>query len=78
MPTLLLINGFRFFFYSNESNEPVHIHITKADAEPKVWLNPIEVVYMHGFNTSEQKFIIEIIQSNLENFKLKWYESFKQ
>jgi hypothetical protein len=38
MPTVLLLNGFRFFFYSNENNEPVHIHhcsqiILKEDLE---------------------------------------------
>ncbi|MGQ9799786.1 MAG: DUF4160 domain-containing protein [Ignavibacterium sp.] len=26
MPTILFINGWRFFFYSNEMNEPIHIH----------------------------------------------------
>lgn len=29
MPTVLFVNGFRFFFYSNENNEPVHIHVLK-------------------------------------------------
>lgn len=24
MPTVLRINGYRFFFYSNENNEPAH------------------------------------------------------
>lgn len=40
MPTILFINGFRFFFYSNENNEPAHIHVKKADAEAKIWLAP--------------------------------------
>lgn len=39
MPTLLLIKGLRFF-YSNENNEPAHVHITKGNAEGKVWLEP--------------------------------------
>jgi hypothetical protein len=41
MPTVLLINGFRFFFYSNENNEPAHIHVTKANADGKIWLEPV-------------------------------------
>ena len=45
MPTVLVVNGFRFFFYSNENNEPIHIHIEKAEASAKYWLNPIEEVY---------------------------------
>lgn len=78
MPTLLLINGFRFFFYSNEGNEPVHIHITKADAEAKFWLEPLEIAYVAGFNNAEQRFILQTIETNLENFKTQWYEYFKQ
>ena len=37
MPTVFRIDGFKFFFYSNEGNplEPVHIHILKAGAEAK-------------------------------------------
>lgn len=30
MPTLLKINGFKFFFYSNE-HEPKHIHVLKGE-----------------------------------------------
>ena len=33
MPTVLTTQGFRFFFYSNENDEPVHVHVSKADAE---------------------------------------------
>ena len=32
MPTILLKDGFCFFFYSSEGNEPQHIHFTKGDA----------------------------------------------
>jgi len=27
MPTVLRIEGFRFHFYSDEGNEPPHIHV---------------------------------------------------
>lgn len=35
MPTILQILGWRFFFYSNEGNEPIHIHAEKAEMECK-------------------------------------------
>ena len=38
MPIILLLNGWRFYFYSNENNEPIHIHIQKAEMEAKFWL----------------------------------------
>jgi Domain of unknown function (DUF4160) len=39
MPTILLIRGWRFFFYANERNEPIHIHCRKAEKECKYWLD---------------------------------------
>jgi len=30
MPTVMFLNGWRFFFYSNENDEPPHIHCKKA------------------------------------------------
>lgn len=43
MPVILRLNGFRFFFYSNEGNprEPAHIHISKAGVKAKFWLEPV-------------------------------------
>ncbi len=77
MPTVLLINGFRFFFYSNENNEPAHIHVTKANADGKIWLEPVlNIGYIHGFTNAEQKNIMEIVTSNYELLKKKWYEYF--
>ncbi len=35
MPTVLLILGWRFYFFSNENNEPIHIHVSKAEMEGK-------------------------------------------
>lgn len=47
MPTLLIIKGIRFFFYSNENNEPIHIHVTKGSAAGKVWSETeIDIAYL--------------------------------
>ncbi len=79
MPTLLIINGLRFFFYSNENNEPAHIHVTKGNATGKVWLEPeIEVVYFKGFTNSEERPILEVVNAHIEEFKEKSYEYFSK
>lgn len=39
MPTVLFKNGWRFFFFANEGNEPVHIHVLKAEKSCKFFLN---------------------------------------
>ena len=79
MPTLLFINGLRFFFYSNENNEPPHVHIIKAGSFGKIWLEPvIEVVYLNGFTRNEIKDILQIVHVNCIVFKNKWNEHFSK
>jgi hypothetical protein len=79
MPTVLFINGFRFFFYSNENDEPIHIHVKKGNAEGKIWLEPqCAIAYLRGFTNAEEKNIIEIVQDNLELLKMKWNEYFNK
>lgn len=39
MPTVLLIKGWRLYFWANENNEPIHIHAEKGDMECKFWLD---------------------------------------
>lgn len=43
MPTVLRIGSFRFHFYSDEGNEPPHIHVATPDGECKFWLEPIRL-----------------------------------
>lgn len=38
MPTVIRMRGWRVFFYSDERNEPIHVHARKGDAECKFWL----------------------------------------
>lgn len=77
MPTLLVLNGIRFFFYSNENDEPIHVHVTKGSAYGKVWLEPsIMADYLIGFTNAEQRDILEAVQTKAENFKKKWNEYF--
>lgn len=41
MPSLFFIGGYRIFFWSNESNEPIHVHICKGTPSAnatKIWL----------------------------------------
>ena len=79
MPTIFIINGFRFFFYSSENDEPVHVHITKGNANGKVWLEPeISIAYMHEFTTRETRQIMEIITDEIVTLKKKWNDYFSK
>ncbi|MBI5857050.1 MAG: DUF4160 domain-containing protein [Sphingobacteriales bacterium] len=77
MPTVLFLNGFRFFFYSNENNEPAHIHVRKGKGEGKIWLEPaIQIAWMLGFTKQEENSVWQITTDNIQLFKDKWHEYF--
>ena len=41
LPSLFTVGGYRVFFWSNELNEPIHVHVCKGKPSPnatKVWL----------------------------------------
>ncbi len=76
MPTILRMLGFRFFFYSNEGNEPVHIHVEKGEATAKYWLDPISEAYNRRFTKAETRNIIRIIGEHQDHFKQQWDEYF--
>jgi len=75
MPTVLHQNGFRFYFWSNEGNEPAHIHVTKADGIAKYWLDPkIKCHSTKGFTAREIRQIEEIINENYVLLINEWNE----
>ncbi len=76
MPTILRIDGFRFFFYSNEGNEPPRIHVEKGDGSGKWWLEPLGEAYMVRFTKKEEKKVAKIVEEQQEYFKNKWDEYF--
>ena len=79
MPTVLFTHGFRFFFYSNENDEPMHVHVDKGEANAKIWLEPkIETAYMHGFSGSEINQVIKITEEEIVTLKTKWNEYFRK
>jgi hypothetical protein len=43
MSTALREGPYRFHFYSDEGEEPPHIHVACGDGEVKFWLEPIRV-----------------------------------
>jgi len=40
MPTALRIGSYRFHFYSDEGDEPAHVHVAFGSGEAKFWLGP--------------------------------------
>ena len=79
MPTILLENGFRFYFYSNENHEPCHIYIEKGDAYEKIWLErDFEIWYLLDFTKQEIKKITTLTNKNIIHFRNKWNAYFSK
>jgi hypothetical protein len=78
MPIIFIKDGFRFFFYSNESQEPVHVHVEKAEAVAKFWIKPVRLAKNDGFKSNEIKRILKILFESQQVIEDKWYEHFKK
>lgn len=75
MPTILRIDGFRFFFYTND-HLPKHIHIEKGEGTAKFHLFPVELVKSKHFKASEISEIRKLVLENRELLNQKWDEYF--
>lgn len=76
MPTIFIIFGFRFLFYSNDHN-PIHVHIMKDGHEAKYNVDPIQQVYNYGYKKNEISLIESLIEENREVIIERWTEYFK-
>lgn len=71
MPTIFIIFGFRFQFYSND-HTPIHVHVVKGTSRAKYNLFPVELINNQGFKPSELKLIESIIEENVETISEHW------
>lgn len=76
MPTLLYLNGFKFFFYAND-HLPAHVHVLKGERWAKIELLTLSVNYS-TFKNQELKQRLEIIKSNQPDFLEKWNAWFQR
>ena len=76
MPTLLLQDGFKFFFCANE-HDPKHIHVQKAGEFVKIELLTLRVFNNH-MKPKELKKVLLIVEENQGDFERRWDEYFNQ
>lgn len=76
MPTLLMVEGFRFHFFSREGQEPPHVHVRKGDAIAKLWLQPVQLAFSEGFNPAELRRVRELTFAQQAEFRARWNEYF--
>ena len=76
MPTIYRDGPYRFFFYSGDRDEPIHVHIERDDKIAKVWLDPIRLYSSGGFNRVEISSILKVIENRRETMVEAWNDFF--
>jgi hypothetical protein len=75
MPTVSNIPGpYRFFFYSFDCNERVHVHVQREKMVCKFWIRPVALARNQGFGSKELNIIRQIILRYRERIMEAWYE----
>ena len=76
MPTALRVGGHRFFFFSNEGQEPMHVHVETGDSYAKFWLKPVALAVWFGYNPKELRRLQELVEAHRDVLEAKWNEHF--
>jgi len=75
MPRVSGITGtYRFYFYSFDCNEPMHVHVRRERMVCKFWIDPIVLARNGGFSAKELNQIRRIIEDNSEKIVEAWHE----
>lgn len=72
MPTVLRIGPYRFLFYSNEPDEPPHIHVKRDRADAKFWLSPVRLAHATGFPAHELRKIARLVSDHEPTLTDAW------
>lgn len=75
MPTLFILFGYKFFFWSNE-HDPIHVHVSKGGSEAKYNVQTVSLIENYGFKRNELRMIESIIEENKEVIKEHWHAYF--
>jgi hypothetical protein len=74
MPTVLRLGRYRFLFFSNENNEPPHIHVKADSNQAKFWLEPVSLAATYGFKAHELNEIERLVHEHQAQLLEHWYE----
>ena len=76
MPTVLRSGPYRLFFYSADREEPRHVHVVRADARAKFWLDPIRLAESVGFGRPELAEIERLVVQQVVALRKAWDDFF--
>ena len=75
MPSIKGLSGpYRFFFYSFDCNEPMHVHVQREAMLCKFWLQPLVLAKNDGFSARELNQIRGMVQEYSARILEAWHE----
>ena len=77
MPTLFTIEGFRFFFFSND-HAPVHVHVQHGGGEAAFEIagGSVSLRESAGMKVAELRRAEELVAERRDEIERKWHERF--
>lgn len=77
MPILLAEDGFEFRFFSNDRQEPPHVHVRGNGGHAKVWLAPnVKLGPAHGYTGRKCQEILRKTEAHRDEWLTRWYRHF--
>ncbi|WMJ89752.1 DUF4160 domain-containing protein [Anaerocolumna sp. MB42-C2] len=83
MPKALLdFMGYKVYFWSNENNEPIHVHISKGnptESATKFWITREEIELIQNKSeipAADLKKIQKYLWANRDTIIARWYQHF--
>jgi len=74
MPTLFVIFGLRFFFYSDE-HPPVHVHVEKGDGRAKINIEPVvELAQNRDLKAKDLKKALQLAEMYRDEIVAEWHK----
>ena len=83
MPNLFTVSGYKVYFWSNENDEPIHIHVSKGKPSPnatKIWLTKSGgcILASNGSNISPKELneLMEFVSAQFFLICAEWKKFF--
>lgn len=74
MVTLLKVDGFKFYFWTQENFEPPHFHVSKGGGSAKYFLDPLKEAWVKGMSDEDKARMAELASANAS----KWLDEWKR
>lgn len=83
LPILFELYGYKIFFWSNENDEPVHVHVAKGKQSAnatKIWIpaesNPVVVHNKSRIPQKDLTRLLKAVAQNRDSIIARWYDYF--